>query len=220
VGKKAQQKRQKSESIRQERKQFIEENQKAKNPWIYFWRRVDFWVIVACLLAIMAYPILRSAGFLGGQTGDRAVLHTSMGDIEMELYGEDAPKTVENFKKLANQNFYSNLLFHRVIKGFIIQTGDPSGDGTGGPGYQFDDEINSRTFTEGVLGMANAGENTNGSQFFIVNGPSAQQSLDGKYTAFAEVTKGMDVVQAISTVEVDENDKPLEPVYLISVDIK
>jgi peptidyl-prolyl cis-trans isomerase A (cyclophilin A) len=112
------------------------------------------------------------------------------------------------------------MLWHRIIKGFVIQTGDPKGDGTGGPGYKFDDEISQRPFTEGVLGMANSGANTNGSQFFIVNGPTAQQSLDGKYTAFAEVTKGMEVVQAISSVEVDENDKPLEPVYLNSIELK
>jgi cyclophilin family peptidyl-prolyl cis-trans isomerase len=143
-----------------------------------------------------------------------------MGDIEISFYTKDAPNTVENFQKLTKEEFYKNMLWHRVINGFVIQSGDPKGDGTGGPGYQFNDEINSRQFTEGVLGMANAGANTNGSQFFIVNGPTAEQSLNGKYTAFAEVTKGMDVVQKISSVEVDENDKPIEPVYLISAELR
>lgn len=220
MGKKAQIKRLNKEEEAKTKKEVIAKNYYSKNPWALFWKRTSFYVVVLCFLAIMAYPILRAQGYLGGSTGDGAVLHTSMGDIEISFYKDDAPNTVKNFQKLTKQEFYKNMLWHRIIKGFVIQTGDPNGDGTGGPGYQFNDEISKRQFKEGVLGMANAGENTNGSQFFIVNGPTAEESLDGKYTAFAEVTKGMDVVQKISAVEVDENDKPLEPVYLISTKLK
>lgn len=217
MGKKAQLKRQKIEESRNEKKEVRQSLYHAKNPWLRFWRRVDFWIFAVCLALIVAYPFMP---FSTVPTGDKAVLHTSMGDIEITFYLEDAPNTVANFQKLTKQKFYTNMLWHRVIKGFVIQTGDPSGDGTGGPGYQFNDEINSRQFTEGAVGMANSGANTNGSQFFIVNGPAAQQSLDGKYTNFAQVTKGMDVVQKISDVPVDENDKPTEAVYLNSVELR
>lgn len=216
MGKRAQVKREKIQKAKIERKKFLEKVYAEKNPWTKFWRRVDFWIYAVCLIAIIAFPFVMKGEI---STGDKAVLATSMGDIEIQFYGDDAPKTVENFKKLANQGFYSDLLWHRVIKGFMIQTGDPNGDGTGGPGYQFDDEINDHKIVKGTIAMANSGENTNGSQFFIVT-DAPQTHLDGKHTAFGEVTSGMDVVAAIAEVPVDENDKPVNPVYLKSVTIK
>ena len=217
MGKKQRLRKEKIEQEKIERKDFLEKNYHRKNPWIKFWTRVDFWIYAVCLAAIVTFPFV-----MKGQVkmGDTAVLHTSMGDIEMKFYEKDAPNTVANFKKLTDQGFYKDMLWHRVIKGFVIQTGDPSGDGTGGPGYQFKDEINSQKFVEGAVGMANAGADTNGSQFFIVNGPTAESSLDGKYTNFAQVVSGMDVVQKISNVQVDENDKPIDPVFLNSVELK
>lgn len=219
VGKKAQKKRQRLEEERKYRQEFLAKNYYSKNPWVLFWKRIDFYLIIICFLAISAFPFLKTAGLVGGgeKSSNMAILHTSMGDIEIELFEKDAPKTVENFKKLSNENFYNNLLFHRVIKGFMIQTGDPQGDGTGGPGYQFEDEINEHKIVKGTVAMANSGENTNGSQFFIVT-DEAQTHLDGKHTVFGEVKNGMDVVKKISEVEVDENDKPLEPVYLLSIE--
>ncbi len=125
-----------------------------------------------------------------------ATLHTNHGAVEVELYDEEAPKTVENFLKLAREGFYDGIVFHRVIEGFMIQGGDPTGTGTGGPGYQFEDEINPHRVVRGSLAMANAGPNTNGSQFFIVTADEAPW-LDGKHTVFGRVTSGMDVVDAI-----------------------
>jgi len=148
-----------------------------------------------------------------------ATLSTSMGDIKISFFKADAPKTVENFVKLVNEGFYNGLTFHRVIKEFMIQGGDPSGDGTGGPGYTFEDEINDHKIVAGSVAMANSGPNTNGSQFFIVT-EKEQPHLDGKHTVFGEVSEGMDVVLAIAAVEVDENDKPVEPVYINSIAIK
>lgn len=217
MGKKAQLRRQKIEEVRKERTEVRENLYHSKNPWLQFWKRVDFWIFAVSFALIVAYPFMP---FSTLPTGNTAVLHTSMGDIEITFFTKDAPNTVANFQKLIKNNFYKNMLWHRVIKGFVIQTGDPSGDGTGGPGYQFNDEINSQKFTEGTVGMANSGANTNGSQFFIVNGPTAEQSLDGKYTNFGHVTSGMDVVQKISSVPVDSNDKPTEPVYLNSVELQ
>ncbi|MCL5410537.1 MAG: peptidylprolyl isomerase [Patescibacteria group bacterium] len=153
------------------------------------------------------------------KAGDIAVLHTSMGDIEIEFYKEDAPKTVANFEKLTNQKFYDGLTWHRVIKGFMIQTGDPNGDGTGGPGYQFEDEINSHKIVPGTVAMANSGPNTNGSQFFIVT-DQPQPHLDGKHTVFGQVVKGMEVVKLIGEAPVDENDKPLSSITIKSVELK
>src|SRR5215211_2014331 len=127
-----------------------------------------------------------------------AVMHTNHGDITLELFDEDAPKTVENFKKLAGDNFYNGVIFHRVIKGFMIQGGDPTGTGTGGPGYKFEDEFNDNKIVRGALAMANAGPNTNGSQFFIVTTDAAPW-LDGKHTVFGRVVDGMDGVDKIDT---------------------
>ena len=138
-----------------------------------------------------------------------ATMHTTAGPIAVELFDEDAPKTVENFRKLSADCFYDGLAFHRVIKNFMIQGGCPQGTGTGGPGYTFEDEINEHKIVRGALAMANAGPNTNGSQFFIVTTEAAPW-LDGKHTVFGEVTEGMDAVDAIERTETGANDRPLE----------
>jgi cyclophilin family peptidyl-prolyl cis-trans isomerase len=142
-----------------------------------------------------------------------ATLHTNHGAIAVELFDEDAPKTVENFLKLARDGFYDGVIFHRVIPDFMIQGGDPTGTGTGGPGYTFEDEINEHKVERGALAMANAGPNTNGSQFFVVTTQAAPW-LDGKHTVFGRVTDGMEVVDAISGADTDHNDKPCEPVTI------
>jgi cyclophilin family peptidyl-prolyl cis-trans isomerase len=147
-----------------------------------------------------------------------ATITTSMGAIEVELFDEDAPKTVENFTKLAGDGFYDGLVFHRVIPDFMIQGGCPRGDGTGDAGYKFEDEINDHSIVRGTLAMANAGPNTNGSQFFIVTA-QATPWLDGKHTAFGQVTSGQDVVDAISAVDRDGSDRPTEPITMESVAI-
>jgi peptidyl-prolyl cis-trans isomerase B (cyclophilin B) len=136
-----------------------------------------------------------------------ATMHTNHGAIELELFDEDAPKTVENFRKLAGDGFYDGVIFHRVIKDFMIQGGDPTGTGTGGPGYTFEDEFNEHKVERGALAMANAGPNTNGSQFFIVTTDAAPW-LDGKHTVFGRVTGGMDAVDSIEGTETDAADKP------------
>jgi peptidyl-prolyl cis-trans isomerase B (cyclophilin B) len=147
-----------------------------------------------------------------------ATIHTSEGPIEFELHSEDAPKTVENFVKLSRDGFYEGVIFHRVIPDFMIQGGDPTGTGTGGPGYQFEDEFNQHQVERGALAMANAGPNTNGSQFFIVTVEAAPW-LDGKHTVFGRVTSGMDVVDRISQVDRDANDRPREPVTIERVEL-
>jgi cyclophilin family peptidyl-prolyl cis-trans isomerase len=138
-----------------------------------------------------------------------ATIHTSAGPIGVELFDADAPKTVENFRKLSGDGFYDGLIFHRVIPEFMIQGGCPEGTGTGGPGYTFEDEINDRKIVRGALAMANAGPNTNGSQFFIVTTDAAPW-LDGKHTVFGRVTEGMDTVDAIESTETDASDRPVE----------
>jgi peptidyl-prolyl cis-trans isomerase B (cyclophilin B) len=148
----------------------------------------------------------------------KATLHTSEGAIELELYPDAAPKTVENFEKLSRDGFYASVIFHRVIPDFMIQGGDPTGTGTGGPGYEFEDEFNEHRVTRGALAMANAGPNTNGSQFFIVTAEAASW-LDGKHTVFGRVTSGMDVVDRISQAERDANDRPREPVTIERVEL-
>jgi peptidyl-prolyl cis-trans isomerase B (cyclophilin B) len=134
---------------------------------------------------------------------------TNHGDIVLELFDEDAPKTVDNFRKLAQDGFYDGLIFHRVIPDFMIQGGCPQGTGTGGPGYTFEDEINDHKVTRGALAMANAGPNTNGSQFFIVT-VAAAPWLDGKHTVFGRVTDGMDVVDKLEGLPTDARDRPRE----------
>ena len=147
-----------------------------------------------------------------------AILHTNHGAIELELYPEDAPRTVGNFLKLASEGFYDGVIFHRVIPDFMIQGGDPTGTGSGGPGYQFEDEINDHRVERGALAMANAGPGTNGSQFFIVTTDAAPW-LDGKHTVFGRVENGMDVVDAISAVDRDARDRPREDVVIERVEL-
>jgi peptidyl-prolyl cis-trans isomerase B (cyclophilin B) len=147
-----------------------------------------------------------------------ATLKTSEGTIEIELFDEDAPKTVQNFTGLAQKGFYDGLIFHRVIQGFMLQGGCPEGTGTGGPGYSFDDEANSHLIVRGALAMANAGPNTNGSQFFIVTADACPW-LDGKHTVFGEVRDGMDVVDAIEATKTDGRDRPVTPIGIESVTI-
>jgi cyclophilin family peptidyl-prolyl cis-trans isomerase len=147
-----------------------------------------------------------------------ATLHTSEGPIELELHSEDAPKTVENFVKLSRDGFYEGVIFHRVIPDFMIHGGDPTGKGTGGPGYEFEDEFNQHPVERGALAMANAGPNTNGSQFFIVTVEAAPW-LDGKHTVFGRVTSGMDVVDRISQADRGANDRPREPVTIERVEL-
>jgi len=147
-----------------------------------------------------------------------ATLHTNHGAIAIELFDDDAPKTVANFLKLAGDGFYDGVIFHRVIPDFMIQGGDPTGTGSGGPGYQFEDEFNDNKVVRGALAMANAGPNTNGSQFFVVT-TGAASWLDGKHTVFGRVTDGMDVVDAISALETDARDRPRSDVVIERVEL-
>jgi cyclophilin family peptidyl-prolyl cis-trans isomerase len=145
-----------------------------------------------------------------------ATMQTNKGTIRLELFDEDAPRTVDNFTKLARDGFYDGVIFHRVIQDFMIQGGDPTGTGRGGPGYQFEDEINDHKVERGALAMANAGPDTNGSQFFIVTADACPW-LDGKHTVFGRVTDGMDVVDTIERVETGPGDRPVDDVRIESV---
>jgi peptidyl-prolyl cis-trans isomerase B (cyclophilin B) len=151
-------------------------------------------------------------------TMSEATLHTTAGPVTVELFDEDAPKTVENFRKLSADRFYDGLIFHRVIRDFMIQGGCPEGTGTGGPGYTFEDEINENKVVRGALAMANAGPNTNGSQFFIVTADAAPW-LDGKHTVFGRVTDGMDAVDAIEASPTGSGDRPTEPQVIERVEL-
>ena len=145
-----------------------------------------------------------------------ATIETTKGTIEIELFDDDAPKTVQNFLDLAGKGFYDGLTFHRVIPDFMVQAGCPKGDGTGGPGYTFEDEDSGHKVVRGALAMANAGPNTNGSQFFIVTADECPW-LDGRHTVFGRVTNGLDVVDAISEVDRDARDQPREAVKMTKV---
>ena len=147
-----------------------------------------------------------------------ANMNTTHGTIALELFDDDAPKTVANFRKLAGDHFYDGVIFHRVIPDFMIQGGCPQGTGTGGPGYTFEDEFNQHKVMRGALAMANAGPNTNGSQFFIVTSDSAPW-LDGKHTVFGRVTAGMDAVDAIEALPTGDRDRPLEPPEIESIEL-
>src|SRR5438067_4484940 len=147
-----------------------------------------------------------------------ANMHTNQGTITLELFDEDAPDTVANFRKLAEDHFYDGIIFHRVIPDFMIQGGCPQGTGTGGPGYTFEDEFNDHKIVRGALAMANAGPNTNGSQFFIVTIDAAPW-LDGKHTVFGQVTAGMDAVDSIEGVETGRNDRPVDPPKIESIEL-
>jgi len=160
------------------------------------------------------------------QKYNQAVLKTNLGDITIKFYNQDSPNTVRNFLTLAEKSFYNNTKFHRVIKNFMIQGGDPlskesnrSMHGTGGPGYKFKDEFNSHKLVKGSLAMANSGPDTNGSQFFIVTAP-ATSWLDGKHTNFGYITAGMDVITKIENLEVDQRDNPINEVKIISIELK
>ena len=148
----------------------------------------------------------------------QATMNTTHGQIVFELFDDDAPKTVQNFKDLAGKGFYDGVIFHRIIKDFMIQGGDPDGTGTGGPGYTFEDEFNDHKVVRGALAMANAGPNTNGSQFFIVT-TAAAPWLDGKHTVFGEVREGMDVVDALEALPTDGRDKPRENAAIESISL-
>ena len=147
-----------------------------------------------------------------------ATLHTNAGPITIEFFDEDAPKTVANFRKLADDGFYDGLTFHRVISDFMIQGGCPEGTGSGGPGYTFEDEFNDHLVTRGALAMANAGPNTNGSQFFIVTADACPW-LDGKHTVFGRVTSGQDVVDRISLADRDGRDRPRDDILIERVEL-
>jgi cyclophilin family peptidyl-prolyl cis-trans isomerase len=147
-----------------------------------------------------------------------AVMKTTEGEITLELFDEDAPKTVENFRELAGKGFYDGLVFHRIIPDFMIQGGCPQGTGTGGPGYTFEDEINDHKIVQGTLAMANAGPNTNGSQFFIVTADACPW-LDGKHTVFGRVTAGEDVVESIGTTDTDARDRPVQDIRIESLTV-
>jgi peptidyl-prolyl cis-trans isomerase B (cyclophilin B) len=147
-----------------------------------------------------------------------ATMTTNHGEIAFELFDEDAPKTVENFRKLARDGFYDGLTFHRIIRDFMIQGGCPQGTGTGGPGYTFEDEINQHKVVRGALAMANAGPNTNGSQFFIVT-TGAAPWLDGKHTVFGKVTSGMEVVDKLESLPTDRSDRPREAARIEKLEV-
>lgn len=163
------------------------------------------------LAAIMAIMLLTACG--GGMATVK--LETNKGDMVIKLYEEKAPVTTANFKKLVQQGFYDGIIFHRVIDGFMIQGGDPTGTGTGGPGYEIEDEFHPelRHNKKGILSMANSGPNTGGSQFFITLAPTPW--LDDKHAVFGEVTEGMDVLETIGRVQTDEQDRPVEEVKII-----
>jgi cyclophilin family peptidyl-prolyl cis-trans isomerase len=166
---------------------------------------------------------LPATSTLINKTKNMITVDTNYGKIVFETYNSDAPNTVKNFITLADKGFYNGLTFHRVIKGFMIQGGDPNGNGTGGPGYQFPDELNSSTasykagYRKGVVAMANAGPNTNGSQFFIM---TADYPLPNNYTIFGKVVSGQDVVDKIASLPTGANDKPLSPVIMSLVTAK
>ena len=145
-----------------------------------------------------------------------ATIETSAGSMVAELFAADAPNTVNNFVFLANDGFYDDVIFHRVITGFMIQGGDPTGTGRGGPGYRFNDEPVTRSYDRGTLAMANAGPNTNGSQFFIMH---ADYPLPPNYTIFCKLTSGEDVVDAIAGAQTGANDRPVDPVAISGVTI-
>ena len=152
-----------------------------------------------------------------------AHIETNKGQIDFETYDKDAPKAVLNFTSLANKGFYNNLIFHRVIKDFMIQGGDPNGNGSGGPDYTFEDELDPSTdsyamgYVRGVVAMANRGPNTNGSQFFIMH---KDYGLPHNYTIFGKVIKGIEIVDAIANSKTDSNDKPIEPVIIQKITIE
>ena len=178
------------------------------------------WLLLITLGVLLVSSACDGNGTTGETTKATATLDTNKGAIVIQLFPDDTPKTVENFVTLSRNGFYDGVIFHRVIPGFMIQGGDPQGTGTGGPGYNFEDEfVSSLVFDgPGILAMANSGPNTNGSQFFITVAPTPH--LNGRHTIFGRVTQGQDVVEAISTVSTDRSDKPLEPVVIQGIQIE
>lgn len=174
-------------------------------------------------IILLILPLLSGCGKLSSKSMNQIIiLHTSVGDIAVELTSEATPKTVENFVTLAQKNFYNGTIFHRVISGFMIQGGDPTGTGMGGPGYKFADEPFTGEYTRGTMAMANSGPNTNGSQFFIMH---ADVPLPKNYVIFGHVTAGLDVVDKIATAPVQtsasgEPSQPIDPVKITSVELK
>ncbi|MBI4343905.1 MAG: peptidylprolyl isomerase [Candidatus Omnitrophica bacterium] len=172
----------------------------------------------ALLGVVLSMGVMASMASAAGRP--KATIDTSMGTIVVELYSDKAPKTVENFVTLVRKGFYNGLKFHRVIPGFMVQTGDPSGDGTGGPGYAFDDEFSPdlRHDGPGILSMANRGPNTNGSQFFITL--EATPWLDGKHAIFGRVVEGQPVMEQIAAAQRDGRDRPLQDILMKQVTIQ
>ena len=186
------------------------------------------WILIAVIFVVGLIFYFSNSDNLAEDSARVVIIKTNFGDIQIETYGADAPNTVNNFVALANQGFYDGLIFHRVIKGFMIQGGDPNciserstgPCGTGGPGYTFKDELNPRTasykqgYKKGVVAMANAGPNTNGSQFFIM---LEDYPLPNNYTIFGRVISGQDVVDAIGSLPTDSNDSPIEKAIIESI---
>jgi len=177
---------------------------------------------IVALIVLNQEERITEGGIQKEQESHRIILSTTKGAIMFQTFDKEAPNTAANFIKLAREGFYDGLTFHRVIDGFMIQGGDPNGDGTGGPGYTFADEINASSplyqkgYKKGIVAMANRGPNTNGSQFFIM---LQDTLLPPQYTIFGSVTEGQEVVDAIGNVATDENDKPLEPVTIQGIEI-
>ena len=172
------------------------------------------------MLVVALFALLLGWAVIGQTEGEDIVkikIETTMGEIDADLYAKEAPKTVENFVTLAKKGFYDGIIFHRVIPGFMIQTGDPTGTGMGDPGYKFNDEFspNLKHVTAGVLSMANAGPNTNGSQFFITEVPTPH--LNNHHSVFGQVTNGMDVVHKIANASRDANDRPRQEIKMTKV---
>jgi peptidylprolyl isomerase len=180
-------------------------------------KRTLYIVLILIVVVVGGYYLVNMEGS-GNSSGKSVVLETSMGEIEIELRA-DMPITAGNFEKLVSEGFYDGIVFHRVIDGFMIQGGDPNGDGTGGPGYEIQDEfVGEQKNSRGTLSMANAGPNTGGSQFFI--NLVDNNSLDGKHPVFGKVVKGMDVVDKIAKVQTGAGDRPVQEVKIIKASIK
>ncbi len=167
----------------------------------------------------VSQPAAADIEALMAQETVKVKIETTLGDIQLELFAKEAPRTVKNFVTLAQKGFYDGIIFHRVIPGFMIQTGDPTGTGMGGPGYQFEDEFNPklRHDNAGTVSMANAGPNTNGSQFFITD--AATPWLDGRHSVFGRVISGLDIVHQIANVDRGANDKPIKEVAMKKVSV-
>ncbi len=181
-----------------------------------------FLIVVGIVVALVAVLMISNAGSHSPESMHTVILKTNFGEITFETYDVDAPKAVNNFITLANKGYYDNVIFHRIIPGFMIQGGDPTGTGRGGPGYKFEDELNPSSpsgkegYKKGVVAMANSGANTNGSQFFIM---LADYPLDYKYTIFGKVIAGQEVVDIIGQIATDADDRPQKQVTIQGVTV-